>query len=146
MKASDFIVEDVEDGHLVNIRSLLEKEPALFENQQNWINFKEVLSRLSAIQDPAIGEQYSVMSLISIPVAPILSIKGIKSPAKLVDIESNYYIFETSTGHIRFPEGQQEGGDLLKQTLLYESESELEKARIMLHLSLVGWRIKDELE
>jgi hypothetical protein len=131
----------VVDIQLEEIRQYLRSNPQLFENSKNFRDLCDFLSLQDQSLIPSENQFYVPISILSIPVGPIINIKQVNKLVELVKIEDQYFIFQTDTGLKRFPSKETTGGDQLQRTMLFDSLESKDQFLEILLLKFGNWTI-----
>jgi 5'(3')-deoxyribonucleotidase len=126
--------------HEAAFRELLLQNPELYENEENYKDFKDFISGYRS-EIPKLGNDYVYASVSTVPVAKIISIAYFVRQQKLIDITDKSLTFSFNGVKKTFPFVTDATNMLLKKAILFKNLAALEEFKTMLVMRFSNWRI-----
>ena len=137
---NDFPLVDVTKNQMEEMRQIIRLQPHLFENS---VDFKSLVDflKLHDTTVPEIDKLYVPISILSIPLANVISIKQLTEERKLIEISNNKFFFKTPDGIKWFPGGQTISNDQLQHSLFFHTIKERDEFLLLLKMKFGHWSI-----
>lgn len=135
---------DIIDRQCEEIRTMLLADTHLYENTDNFNYVQSFLQQQEGI-DAIIGELYSPVSILTIPLGKILNIKHFAELATLDDYQDQLFYFIFNDELYRFPDGERVSGDQLSNTILFNTTEDKNYFLTTLRLRCSEWNIIERI-
>jgi hypothetical protein len=134
---------DIEAIHAEMLAEDLNKSKQFLIDNEDYQKYKSFIKKYK--KTPTIGNSYIYCSIFFIPIAKRITVSCFSKLHELVNIENGVFVFNVNGLNKKYPETENDSGDLLKTTLLFDSIKSKEKVLSLLDLKYSEWSIKEKL-